>query len=88
MFDRHLYPLYSRPAQDMLFNAVSCCGYLSAASYMAYTVKVWLYPRYLLQTAYIAYPAMMAVYGAGGLAGILHGLDALDAYRYYRGACR
>lgn len=74
-------------SQEILFNAICCSAYISASTYMAYTVKVWLYPRYLLQRAYIAYPAMMAVYMAGYLCSALHGLDAYDAFRQYR-QCR
>lgn len=46
----------------MLFNAFACFGYLTSATYMAYTVMLWLYPRFLLQPAYMAYPAMTGAY--------------------------
>lgn len=48
--------------QEVVFNAVSCFFYLSASSYMGFAVNVWLYPRFAIQSGYIAYPAMTAVY--------------------------
>lgn len=48
--------------QEVVFNAVSCFFYLSASSYMGFAVNVWLYPRFAIQSGYMAYPAMTAVY--------------------------
>ncbi|KAG4067943.1 hypothetical protein HA402_010629 [Bradysia odoriphaga] len=70
---------------EVVFNAVSCFFYLSASSYMGFAVNVWLYPRFVIQSGYMAYPAMMAAYYVGGLVGIIHGVDAYWAYRYFRG---
>lgn len=36
--------------------------YMSASVYMGFTVSFWLYPKFELQRAYMAYPAMTAVY--------------------------
>lgn len=76
----------SRSLQEVLFNAFACFGYLTSASYMAYTVMLWLYPRFLLQPAYMAYPAMTGVYYIATLTGIVHGADAYGALRAYRNA--
>lgn len=36
--------------------------YMSASAYMGISVSFWLYPKFELQRAYMAYPAMTAVY--------------------------
>lgn len=47
---------------EVVFNTVGCCMYLSAASYMGFAVNVWLYPRFVITPAYMAYPAMTGCY--------------------------
>lgn len=48
--------------QEIFFNLCACFMYLSASLYMGFTVSFWLYPKFELQRAYVAYPAMTAVY--------------------------
>lgn len=48
--------------KEVFFNAAACFLYLSASSYMGFAVNFWLYPRFEMQRAYMAYPAMTAVY--------------------------
>lgn len=54
----HMLPI----VQEVLFNVVACAGYMSAASYMAWTTMVWLYPRFLTTRGYMGYPMMTVVY--------------------------
>lgn len=48
--------------QEIFFNLCACFMYLSSSLYMGFTVSFWLYPKFELQRAYVAYPAMTAVY--------------------------
>lgn len=48
--------------QEVLFNLLACVGYMSAASYMAWTTMIWLYPRFVTTRGYMGYPMMTVVY--------------------------
>lgn len=48
--------------QEIFYNLCACFMYLSASLYMGFTVSFWLYPKFEMQRAYMAYPAMTAVY--------------------------
>lgn len=47
---------------EVVYNTVACLLYCSASSYMGFVVNVWLYAKFVLTPAYIAYPAMTGVY--------------------------
>ena len=49
-------------SQETIFNASAALSYLSASSYMAVAVNVYLYPYYLVTLGFVAYPAMISAY--------------------------
>ncbi|KAK2575535.1 hypothetical protein KPH14_011255 [Odynerus spinipes] len=69
---------------EMMFNAVASFLYLSSASYLAFSTKVFLLPEYYLKPGFDVYPAMTAAYIMSGIVGVLHGADAYFSYVYYR----
>ncbi|XP_026478295.1 protein singles bar-like [Ctenocephalides felis] len=70
---------------ETMFNGVACFSYLSASSCLGFVVNVFLYPIYLIQPGYSAYPAMTAVYYLGCIAGFVHGYDAYCSYHFFKG---
>lgn len=61
-FNPRILFLFISMFQEIFFNLCACFMYLSASLYMGFTVSFWLYPKFELQRAYVAYPAMTAVY--------------------------
>lgn len=45
-----------------MFNALACFLYLSSASYLAFSTKVFLLPEYYIRPGFDVYPAMTAAY--------------------------
>ncbi|XP_067013053.2 protein singles bar [Anabrus simplex] len=72
---------------ETLFNAVASFLFLSASSYLAFSVIEYLLPVYKITPFYQAYPAMTSAYMFGLVLGVLHGIDAYLAYRHFRGVC-
>uniref|UniRef100_A0A182J124 MARVEL domain-containing protein n=1 Tax=Anopheles atroparvus TaxID=41427 RepID=A0A182J124_ANOAO len=74
---------------EVVYNALGCAMYLSAASYLGFAVNVFLYPKFLIFNntggIHSAYPAMTAVYYMGGIVGMVYGVDAFVAYRHLKG---
>ncbi|XP_055302382.1 protein singles bar [Sitodiplosis mosellana] len=70
---------------EIFYNLCACFMYFSASVYMGFTVNIWLWPKFELQRAYMAYPAMTAVYYIGFILGIVHGIDCYLAYKFYKG---
>ncbi|XP_031625473.1 protein singles bar [Contarinia nasturtii] len=70
---------------EIFYNLCACFMYFSASFYMGFTTSFWLYPKFELQRAYMAYPAMTAVYYIGFMLGIIHGIDCYLAYKFYKG---
>lgn len=48
--------------QEMMFNALASFLYLSSASYLAFSTKIFLLPEYYLKPGFDVYPAMTAAY--------------------------
>ncbi|KAG7188570.1 hypothetical protein KM043_008201 [Ampulex compressa] len=78
------YRLIRSSLFEMMFNAVACFLYLSSASYLAFSTKIFLLPEYYLRPAFDAYPAMTAAYIMSGAVGVLHGADAYFSYTHYK----
>ena len=45
-----------------MFNALACFFYLSSASYLAISTKMFLWAQYYMLPGFDVYPAMTAVY--------------------------
>lgn len=78
------YRLIRTSLFEMMFNALACFLYLSSASYLAFSTKLFLLPEYYLRPGFDVYPAMSAAYMLSGLVGVLHGADAYFSYVHYR----
>ncbi|XP_033330174.1 MARVEL domain-containing protein sing isoform X3 [Megalopta genalis] len=78
----HLTPFES--FQEMMFNALASFLYLSSASYLAFSTKLFLLPEYYIRPGFDVYPAMTAAYMLSGFVGVLHGADAYFSYVHYK----
>ncbi|XP_076180629.1 MARVEL domain-containing protein sing isoform X1 [Ptiloglossa arizonensis] len=76
--------VFAKQFQEMMFNALASFLYLSSASYLAFSTKVFLLPEYYVRPGFDVYPAMTAAYMMSGFVGILHGVDAYISYVHYR----
>ncbi|XP_063237941.1 protein singles bar [Bacillus rossius redtenbacheri] len=85
LLSENSYRLVRSSLFEVMFNAVASFLYLSAASYMGYTVNLFLWPKYLITPYYQVYPAMTAVYIFGYVLGAVHAYDAYVNYRHIRG---
>lgn len=45
-----------------MFNALASFLYLSSASYLAFSTKIFLLPEYYIKPGFDVYPAMTAAY--------------------------
>ncbi|XP_024945501.1 protein singles bar [Cephus cinctus] len=79
------YRLVRSSLFELMFNALACFLYMSSASYLAFSTKMFLWAQYLLTPGYDVYPAMTAAYLLSGVVGLLHGADAYFSYIHYRG---
>ncbi|KAG8232425.1 hypothetical protein J437_LFUL012856 [Ladona fulva] len=70
---------------ELLFNGLACILYLASGGYLAFSVSLFLWPMYLAQPFFQAYPALTACYVMSFLASIAHGMDAYSSYKLYRG---
>ena len=48
--------------QELMFNALASFLYLSSASYLAFSTKIFLLPQYYISPGFDVYPAMTASY--------------------------
>ncbi|XP_034934757.1 protein singles bar [Chelonus insularis] len=80
------YRLIKASLFEMMFNTLACFLYLSSASYLAFSTKMFLLPQYYITPGFDVYPAMIAAYMMSGVVGVLHGVDAYFSYRQYRGS--
>ncbi|XP_043259997.1 protein singles bar [Colletes gigas] len=78
------YKLIRSSLFEMMFNALASFLYLSSASYLAFSTKIFLLPEYHLRPGFDVYPAMTAAYMMSGFVGVLHGADAYFSYVHYR----
>ncbi|XP_066599850.1 protein singles bar isoform X2 [Prorops nasuta] len=78
------YRLIRQSLFEMMFNALACFLYLSSASYLAFSTKIFLLPDYYLKPGFDVYPAMTAAYFMSGLVGVIHGVDAYYSYSSFR----
>ncbi|KAK1121968.1 hypothetical protein K0M31_009817 [Melipona bicolor] len=69
---------------ELMFNALASFLYLSSASYLAFSTKIFLLPQYYISPGFDVYPAMTASYIMSGFVGVLHGADAYFSYKHYR----
>ncbi|XP_078052028.1 MARVEL domain-containing protein sing [Augochlora pura] len=69
---------------EVMFNALASFLYLSSASYLAFSTKLFLLPEYYIKPGFDVYPAMTAAYMMSGLVGVLHGVDAYYSYAHYK----
>ncbi|XP_011497506.1 PREDICTED: uncharacterized protein LOC105361902 [Ceratosolen solmsi marchali] len=79
------YRLIRASLFEMMFNALSCFLYLSSASYLAFSTKMFLWPMYVITPGFDVYPAMTAAYLMSGVVGLLHGADVYFSFREFRG---
>ncbi|XP_076749222.1 MARVEL domain-containing protein sing isoform X1 [Xylocopa sonorina] len=56
------YRLIRSSLFEMMFNALASFLYLSSASYLAFSTKVFLLPEYYIKPGFDVYPAMTAAY--------------------------
>ncbi|CAD1476134.1 unnamed protein product [Heterotrigona itama] len=56
------YKLFSFSHQELMFNALASFLYLSSASYLAFSTKIFLLPQYYISPGFDVYPAMTASY--------------------------
>ncbi|KOC66585.1 hypothetical protein WH47_08978 [Habropoda laboriosa] len=56
------YRLIRSSLFEMMFNALASFLYLSSASYLAFSTKVFLLPEYYIRPGFDVYPAMTAAY--------------------------
>uniref|UniRef100_A0A1B6KGM5 MARVEL domain-containing protein n=1 Tax=Graphocephala atropunctata TaxID=36148 RepID=A0A1B6KGM5_9HEMI len=85
VFSMNSYGLIRSSILEPIYNMLAAVSFLSASIYMMFSVKLYLYPLYVITIGFAAYPAMMAAYMLGFVMSILHGLDAYHAFRYYKG---
>ncbi|XP_076240654.1 MARVEL domain-containing protein sing isoform X2 [Calliopsis andreniformis] len=78
------YRLIRSSLFEMMFNALASFLYLSSASYLAFSTKIFLLPEYYVKPGFDVYPAMTAAYILSGFVGILHGADAYFSYVHYK----
>ncbi|XP_043499700.1 protein singles bar [Polistes fuscatus] len=78
------YRLIRSSLFEIMFNALASFLYLSSASYLAFSTKLFLLPEYYLKPGFDVYPAMTAAYIMSGVVGVLHGFDAYFSYVYYK----
>ncbi|XP_012282904.1 protein singles bar [Orussus abietinus] len=78
------YRLVKSSLFEMMFNALACFLYMSSASYLAFSTKVFIGAQYLVTPGFDVYPAMTAAYILSGVVGILHGADAYYSYVHYK----
>nr|XP_033185904.1 protein singles bar [Bombus vancouverensis nearcticus] len=78
------YRLIRSSIFELMFNALASFLYLSSASYLAFSTKLFLLPEYYIRPGFDVYPAMSAAYIMSGFVGILHGADAYFSYRHYK----
>ncbi|XP_058124290.1 protein singles bar-like [Anopheles ziemanni] len=80
---------------EVVYNGLACVMYLSAASYLGFSVNIYnhiiiyLYPKFLIFKntggVHSSYPAMTAVYYMGFIVGMVYGVDTFVAYRHLKG---
>ncbi|XP_046680566.1 protein singles bar isoform X2 [Homalodisca vitripennis] len=85
VFSLNSFGLIRSSVLEPLYNIVAAVSFLSSSIYMFFSVKMYLYPLYIVTIGFAAYPAMMAAYMLGFVMSILHGLDAYHAFRHYKG---
>ncbi|XP_031835985.1 MARVEL domain-containing protein sing isoform X2 [Nomia melanderi] len=78
------YKLIKSSLFEMMFNALASFLYLSSASYLAFSTKMFLLPEYYIRPGFDVYPAMTAAYMMSGFVGVLHGADAYFSYAHYK----
>lgn len=69
---------------EVIFNSLACFFYLSSASFLAVSTKMFLMAQYYLMPGFEVYPAMTAAYMLCGFVGLLHGADAYFSYIHYK----
>ncbi|XP_043269689.1 protein singles bar [Venturia canescens] len=80
------YRLIRASLFEMMFNALGCFLYLSSASYLAFSTKMFLWSQYYVTPGFDVYPAMCAAYMLSGVVGVVHGADAYLSWRHYKGS--
>ncbi|XP_033219850.1 protein singles bar [Belonocnema kinseyi] len=78
------YRLIRASLFEMMFNAMACFFYLSSASFLAISTKMFLMAQYYILPGFEVYPAMTAAYMLSGVVGVLHGADAYFSYLHYK----
>ncbi|XP_015121725.1 protein singles bar [Diachasma alloeum] len=78
------YGLIRASLFEMMFNALACFLYLTSASYLGFSTKMFLWPQYYITPGFDVYPAMTAAYMLSVVVGCLHGADAYFSFREYK----
>ncbi|CRK86545.1 CLUMA_CG000047, isoform A [Clunio marinus] len=69
---------------ELLFNAMACFFYSSAACYMGFMSKLPSYRNILLFTMNNTNPALTCIYYMGTVLAVVYAIDTIVAYKYYR----
>lgn len=78
------YRLIRASLFEVIFNSLSCFFYLSSASFLAVSTKMFLMAQYYVMPGFEVYPAMTAAYMLSGVVGLIHGADAYFSYIHYK----